>query len=254
MAKPPPDYARLDAGEIIATAERQARRIAERFPGSGLAKVAARLVEVARRSEQEAAELLLPNVPVRVAVAIVLLAGIVLFALLIVELHPAFKVDTGVTTLVQAVESTMNIAVLVGLGVVGLTRLESRRKRGHALASLHMLRSLAHVIDMHQLAKDPDAEDVAEAASGSPKQGLPPAALERYLDFCADLLALIGKLSALYAQSHGDQVVGQTVNEIEGLTTNLSRKIWQKIAILAEAKSRYRVDAGIPALGLTMPG
>ena len=48
------------------------------------------------------------------------------------------------------------------------------------------------------------------------------------------MLALIGKLSALYAQSHSDQLVGQTVNEIEVLTTNLARKIWQKIAIIAE--------------------
>jgi hypothetical protein len=239
MAKTTPDYARLDAGEIIATTERLARRIAEHFPGSGLAKVAARLVEVARSTEVEAAQLQLPNVPVRVAVGIVLLAGVVLFAFLIVELHPAFRVDTGVTTIVQAVESTMNIAILVGLGVVALTRLESRRKGGEALASLHMLRSLAHVIDMHQLAKDPAAEELLAPAAGSPKRQLPPVQLERYLDHCADLLALIGKLSALYAQSHGDQVVGQTVNEIEALTTNLSRKIWQKIAILAEgARSR----------------
>jgi hypothetical protein len=123
--------------------------------------------------------------------------------------------------------------------VVALTRLESRTKRGHALASLHMLRSLAHVIDMHQLAKDPVAEQISDATGIAPKHELSPAQLERYLDHCADLLALIGKLSALYAQSHGDQVVGQTVDEIEGLTTNLSRKIWQKIAILAEgARSR----------------
>jgi hypothetical protein len=51
------------------------------------------------------------------------------------------------------------------------------------------------------------------------------------------MLALIGKLSALYAQSHNDQLVGQTVNEIEVLTTNLARKIWQKIAIIAENSS-----------------
>jgi hypothetical protein len=239
MAKPTPDYARLDAGEIIVTTERLARRIAERFPGSGLAKVAARLVEVAERADIEARQLQLPNVPVRIGVAAVLFAGIGLFVFVLTELHPAFKMDTGVTTLVQGVESTMNIAILVGLGVVALTRLESRTKRGHALASLHMLRSLAHVIDMHQLAKDPVAEQLSDATGIAPTRELSPAQLERYLDHCADLLALIGKLSALYAQSHGDQIVGQTVNEIEGLTTNLSRKIWQKIAILAEgARSR----------------
>ena len=70
----------------------------------------------------------------------------------------------------QAVESTMNIAILVGLGVIALTRLESRWKRGRALASLHTLRSLAHVIDMHQLTKDPSAERLAEPTASSPKR------------------------------------------------------------------------------------
>jgi hypothetical protein len=242
MAKPTPDYAKLDAGEIIATTERLARRIAERFPGSGLAKVAARLVEVARSAEREAAELQLPNIPVRVGVGLVFVAGVALFARLLATLHPAFQPGGDVVPLVQAIESSMNIAILVGLGVIALTRLESRRKRGHALASLHMLRSLAHVVDMHQLAKDPDSEESSKPPESAPKRQLPPVQLERYLDHCADLLALIGKLSALYAQSHGDQVVGQTVNEIEALTTNLSRKIWQKIAILAEG-ARARASA-----------
>jgi hypothetical protein len=33
-------------------------------------------------------------------------------------------------------------------------------------------------------------------------------------------------------------MIAQTVNEIEVLTTNLARKIWQKIAIIAETSSR----------------
>ena len=238
--KPTPDYAKLDAGEIIATTEALARRIAERFPGSGLAKVAARLVEVARRAEREAAELQLPNIPVRAGVGLVLVAGVGLFASLLITLHPAIRPGSDVVPLVQAIESSMNIAILVGLGVIALTRLESRRKRGTALDSLHMLRSLAHVIDMHQLAKDP--EQLSAPTSDTGKRLLTTVQLERYLDHCADLLALIGKLSALYAQSHGEQIVGQTVNEIELLTTNLSGKIWQKIAILAEG-ARARASA-----------
>ena len=246
MAKPSPDYARLDAGEIIATAERLARRVAERFPGFGLAKVAERLVEIARRTEGEALRLATPNVPIRIAVGAVLLVGALAFTFLIAALIPGKQVSGEVIPLVQAAESTMNIAILVGLGVLALTRLESRWKRGHALASLHALRSLAHVIDMHQLTKDPNAERLAEPTANSPKRSLTPAQLERYLDYCSEMLALIGKLSALYAQSHGDQHVGQSVNEIEVLTTNLSRKIWQKIAIIAERPSlRDKAPAGL---------
>ena len=47
--------------------------------------------------------------------------------------------------------------------------------------------------------------------------------------------SLTGKVAALYAQDLNDPVVVQTVNDIEMLATNLSRKIWQKIAILQSA-------------------
>lgn len=202
--------------------------------------------EIARRTESEALRLVTPNFSIRVAVGLVLLAGAASLAFLVASLRPAANVGGGVIPLVQAVESTMNIAILVGLGVVALTRLESRWKRGHALASLHTLRSLAHVIDMHQLTKDPNIDRAAKPTASSPKRNLSPVQLERYLDYCSEMLALIGKLSALYAQSHNDQFVGQTVNEIEVLTTNLARKIWQKIAIFAERPmQRDKAPAGL---------
>jgi len=43
---------------------------------------------------------------------------------------------------------------------------------------------------------------------------------------------MVKELAALYAQNFRDQTVLSTVNEIEALTTSLSRKIWQKIIIL----------------------
>jgi hypothetical protein len=50
------------------------------------------------------------------------------------------------------------------------------------------------------------------------------------------MLSLIGKIAALYIQHFNDPVVISTVNEIEELTTGLSRKIWQKIMILQSFK------------------
>jgi hypothetical protein len=46
------------------------------------------------------------------------------------------------------------------------------------------------------------------------------------------MLSLIGKLAALYVQKFDDPVALAAVNEVEELTTGLSRKIWQKIMIL----------------------
>lgn len=46
------------------------------------------------------------------------------------------------------------------------------------------------------------------------------------------MLSISGKLAALFAQSVNDEVVIEAVNDIEELGTNLSRKIWQKIAMI----------------------
>ena len=77
--------------------------------------------------------------------------------------------------------------------------------------------------------------------------------LQRYLDYSSEMLALISKVGAFYAQHLADPVVLLAVDEVEELTNGLSRKIWQKIAILdqiaarrderAQAASRRRVLA-----------
>ena len=46
------------------------------------------------------------------------------------------------------------------------------------------------------------------------------------------MLSLLGKTAALYLQDFDDSVAIAAVNEIESLTTGLSRKIWQKIMII----------------------
>ena len=56
--------------------------------------------------------------------------------------------------------------------------------------------------------------------------------LNRYLDYCAEMLALIGKIAALYGQNVSDDVARNAIDEVEQLTTGLSRKIWQKVMLL----------------------
>jgi hypothetical protein len=64
-----------------------------------------------------------------------------------------------------------------------------------------------------------------------------PFQLGRYLDYCSELLALTGKVAALYAERMPDPVVVDAVSDLERLTTGLSQKVWQKISIL-EATQR----------------
>jgi hypothetical protein len=89
---------------------------------------------------------------------------------------------------------------------------------------------MAHVVDMHQLTKDPHTQTDPSALSGND--------LTCYLDYCAEMLALIAKLAALYAERMRDSVVIDAVTEIENLTTGLSRKIWQKITLIGALDER----------------
>ncbi|HRC85075.1 MAG TPA: hypothetical protein PK413_05660, partial [Thermoanaerobaculia bacterium] len=125
------------------------------------------------------------------------------------------------------------------LAMLFLGRIEGRVKRRKALAALHELRALAHVVDMHQLTKDPEttANPQLQTAS-SPSRSLSRFELARYLDYASEMLAILGKVAALYAQHFDDEVVLDTVNEIESLTSNLSRKIWQKLTILETQRER----------------
>jgi len=88
------------------------------------------------------------------------------------------------------------------------------------------------------LTKSPEAALAKSTdTTSSPKRTLSAFELGRYLDYCSELLSLIGKISALYSQSLDDPVVLNAVDDIEDLTTELSQKIWQKITLLDLLKS-----------------
>jgi hypothetical protein len=135
--------------------------------------------------------------------------------------------------LVQVFEAGLNALVLIGAAAIFLITAEIRVKRSRTIKALNDLRAIAHVIDMHQLSKDPTHIVIRLASTpSSPAQQLTPPQLMRYLDYCSEMLSLVGKVAALYAQNFSDNVVLSAVNEVENLTTGLSRKIWQKIMII----------------------
>src|SRR4030095_13327773 len=125
----------------------------------------------------------------------------------------------------------VNDIVFFGIAVYFIMTIEMRVKRRRALALLHQLRSLAHIVDMHQLTKDPERLMTPNRPRSDHPQPATGVELAKYLDFCSELLALISKISALLVQHFDDSVVLAGVDEVEGLTTALSGKIWQKITI-----------------------
>ena len=72
----------------------------------------------------------------------------------------------------------------------------------------------------------------AADTESSPDRQLTRYEVKRYLDYCSELLSLTGKIAAFYVQNFSDGTALSAVNEVESLTTALSRKIWQKIMIL----------------------
>jgi hypothetical protein len=231
-------YRTLDKDRIIATAALLEKRIGERFPDSSLRNVAAETVELARDIGEQAVKLERPVVWLRAMTVLAIGGAAAIFALVGTVLS-FDRISTGAFDFVQGLEAFLNTLVFAGVGLWTLVTLEERFKRKRALDGLHALRSVIHIIDMHQLTKDPAVlQQGFEPTKSSPERRLTRPQLTRYLDYCSELLSLTGKLAALYAQAINDAVVVDAVNDIENLGTNLSRKIWQKIMLIGETQGR----------------
>jgi hypothetical protein len=227
-------YQSLDPVRILETLERLRDRIDARFPNYGIGRVCRELIDTARATADKAARLAAPNWPLRIAVGLIIVAG-VWAQFEAAELLHLEEVETNIG-LLQSLEAAVNLLILFGGAAWFLLTLEERMKRQRALDALHQLRSMAHVIDMHQLTKDP----TALLQERAPPRQMTKFELTRYLDYCAEMLSLIGKLAALYADRMRDPVVIEAVTEIENLTTGLARKIWQKITLIGEIEEGGR--------------
>lgn len=230
---PVPDrIERLRPEEIHKTIEALGRRIEERFPESGLGKVCQGILQVSQESDATIRHFRRPILWVRALVVLTLALILSSLVLSIISVRISEQ-EMVLREWIQVTEPGLNILVYLGVVILFLVTLETRIKRRRIVRALHRIRSIAHIIDMHQLTKDPETTlrpDLKTASS--PRRDLTPFELHRYLDYSSEMLSLLGKLAALYAQDFDDPVATGIVNELENLTTGLSRKIWQKIVIL----------------------
>lgn len=227
----------LEPAHIMENMRTLKARIYERFPETGLHGVCVDLVETSRLTADRAKKTSKPHLGIRLAVFAILSAGLALLVYAVGFIHVEDLAVDGrdAANLAQGLESAANLAILFGAAIWFLLTLEQRVKRNEILRYLHELRSFAHVIDMHQLTKDPIViTRSATRTASSPKRELNSFELARYLDYCSEMLSLIGKLAALYGERNRDTEVVAAVNDIETLTTNLGRKIWQKIMMIDE--------------------
>lgn len=225
-------YRSLNADRIEATLETLQKRIDERFPSRGLSRLCTELLELARQNKKRLEQVSHPNIWLRAGAVVAItigLIGLIWFALTL----PGLNVEGEVSNVLQGVDAAVNTVALSGAASWFLLNLDSRWRRRAVLRDLHELRSIAHVVDMHQLTKDPtQLHKGYNSTASSQVHDMSEFELMRYLDYCSEMLSLTGKLAALYMQNMRDPVIIDAVNEIEDLTTSLSRKIWQKIMIL----------------------
>ncbi len=231
MQGPASNYRRLDSDRIVETVQILRRRIEGRFPGSGLSNVVAEVLRVSEETVGRIRWIQKPHLPLRCAALVLSLAIIALVLLMLVRIHQ-FQFN-DYTNFIQALEASISSVVFIGAAILFFVSWENRIKRRRALKAIHELRALAHIVDMHQLTKDPESYFAPAGKTASPaKRAMTPFELNRYLDYCSELLALISKIAALYVQGFQDPVLLDAVDDVEDLTAGFSRKIWQKITIL----------------------
>jgi hypothetical protein len=242
-------FRRLDAGRIIETVQALHGRIEERFPGSGLGKVVAELLLAAEEAAARTRWIQQPHLALR-TVAGLLSVGIIALLILLVKHIRSFQFDDFINSM-QGLDASISSVVFVGAAILFFIGWENRIKRNRALKAIHELRALAHIVDMHQLAKDPESAMRGASMRSSSRRVMTPFELTRYLDYCSDAMALISKIAALYAQGFQDPILLDAVDDVEDLTAGFSRKIWQKITIL-ESLDTSMVDRDEPPARGTM--
>ena len=196
MSVDSPSLERLSATAVRATVERLSVRIATRFPSRGLARVATELTRLAEdvsraRHDPGPAALGAPRIPDRGPPRRTRdgrRAG---------PGHAGRRTRRQLGRLVAARRSA-STTWSSRLAVFFLHRSPTDSTR--SAAAFHRLRSLAHVVDMHQLTKDPER---LRADFGRPRRAPRrpgPPQMEHYLDYCSELLSLVGKVAALCAE------------------------------------------------------
>ena len=89
--------------------------------------------------------------------ALTIVALIALIAWAAIELRNVVKGGAfTVAEVLQSIDAATSELIFLSLVVFFLVSLETRLKRRTALRMLHRLRSIAHIVDMHQLTKDPE--------------------------------------------------------------------------------------------------
>ena len=232
---PAGDEVQLAAGHVGTTVAQLERRIYARFGERGLTKAVRDLGQlvVLVQTEADRSRLRLRRTTLAARATSITIIAATLFALVFSLRSAVIEGLEQTTDWVPLIESAINDLVFAAIAVLFLWAMPERLERRALLGLLHRLRSLAHVIDMHQLSKDPEQVSPTYVPTAeSVRHGLDADQLYHYLNYCSEMLSVTAKTAALCGEHTSDGVVLETISTIETLTTELSNKIWQKISLL----------------------
>ena len=174
----------LRADKIADTAETLTRRIDERFVQSGLGRIAHTIHGIANETSANIDALQKPMWSLRIgSFGIGFLSFVILTYLMMGGIDALISHDPRPSRFYLRGGAVFGKHCLLTAYVVFLKTIEQRHKERRILQYLNHLRSLAHVIDMHQLTKDPERLLIlGPDTASSPKRELPRFLLRRYLN------------------------------------------------------------------------
>lgn len=129
--------------------------------------------------------------------------------------------EINVSDFVQMFDASFSFLILLGSGALFLISYQSKARKKKLTRAISKLTGLAHVIEAHQLSKDPHSHPFQDDEQ-----------LIKYLGHCSDLLALTSKIGFLYVQAFDDPETQAVESGLENLISGISRKVWQKIMII----------------------
>jgi hypothetical protein len=217
---------RLDSSAVIHTAENLRKEVVTKFPGSTLAKLSQELETLARQADEKIASFTRPVYKIRIFSFLAILAAVLFPIWALNHVNTSWKFET-VTDLFEALDAGFNLIVLLAGALWFLYSFEANSKREKALKSIRELRQFIHTIDRTQMYYTPDLYKPDSHLSRSTVK----------LDYsypllCAEMLGIIGNLSALYTQADASDSLWRAASEAEILVNSLSSKLASKAEVI----------------------
>ena len=226
LQEKPKSTHQLDPVRMIETADNLAVTIGRSFPQSALAGLAVELAGLARDTDQRVHHARRPILAIRFASVMAIGTSLVGLWYLLRHVHTRWEFGT-VTELFEAADAGFNLLVIVAGALWFFVTLEARLKRKKALESMQELREFIHVIDMTQLYHTPELYNLESSNVAAPGK------LDRtYLLFCAQMLAVISNLTALYTRGAAGDSIMRAAFDVEMIASAATNKLLSKAEMI----------------------